>query len=85
MWRAARALPGRPSGRHSWLHGDLQPTDLLVREGRLHAVIDFGALSVGFPDAEHATAWDLPLPARQTYRDTLASTSRPGHAPAPGP
>jgi aminoglycoside phosphotransferase (APT) family kinase protein len=70
MWRAALTLP-EPSTPHVWLHGDLKPTNLLVREGKLHAVIDFGGLSVGFPDAEHATLWDLPPQARQAYRDTL--------------
>ncbi|MEW1777873.1 aminoglycoside phosphotransferase family protein [Streptomyces sp. NPDC086777] len=70
LWRAALTLP-EPSGPHVWLHGDLKPTNLLAREGRLHAVIDFGALSVGFPDAEHSTIWDLPPQARQSYRDAL--------------
>ncbi|URM90166.1 aminoglycoside phosphotransferase family protein [Streptomyces sp. MRC013] len=69
-WRAALALPG-PSGPHVWLHGDLRPANLLVREGRLHAVIDFGGLSVGLPDAEHAAVWDLPPQARRAYRDAL--------------
>ncbi|WP_046730941.1 aminoglycoside phosphotransferase family protein [Streptomyces humi] len=68
LWRAARALPG-PRGPHVWLHGDLKPTNLLVREGRLHAVIDFGSLSVGHPDAEHSVLWDLPAAARHAYRD----------------
>lgn len=66
MWRLALALPD-PAASHVWLHGDLKPTNLLVRDGRLRAVIDFGALSVGFPDAEHATIWDLPSPARERY------------------
>lgn len=70
LWRAALALP-EPTGRQVWLHGDLKPTNLLVREGRLHAVIDFGGLSVGLPDAEHATVWDLPPEARQAYWSTL--------------
>jgi aminoglycoside phosphotransferase (APT) family kinase protein len=70
MWRTAFALP-EPSGPHVWLHGDLKPTNLLVRDGRLHAVIDFGCLSVGFPDAEHSTVWDLPPEARHAYRDAL--------------
>lgn len=60
-----------PSAPHGWLHGDLKPTNLLVRAGKLHAVIDFGSLSVGFPDAEHSTLWDLPPQARQVYRNTL--------------
>ncbi|MET9886497.1 aminoglycoside phosphotransferase family protein [Streptomyces sp. NPDC006430] len=70
LWRAALALP-EPSGPHVWLHGDLKPTNLLVQEGRIRAVIDFGGLSVGCPDAEHSTLWDLPSPARQAYWDAL--------------
>lgn len=67
LWRGALDLP-QPTGPHVWLHGDLRPTNVLVRDGTLHAVIDFGALSVGFPDAEHAVVWDLPEPARDAYR-----------------
>ncbi|MFI9629133.1 aminoglycoside phosphotransferase family protein [Streptomyces sp. NPDC052042] len=70
LWRDALALP-ESSGAHVWLHGDLKPTNLLVREGRLHAVIDFGCLSIGLRDAEHAAVWDLPPRARQSYRDAL--------------
>ncbi|MEO3746082.1 aminoglycoside phosphotransferase family protein [Plantactinospora sp. B5E13] len=70
LWRDALDLP-EPSGSHVWLHSDLRPTNLLVRDGRLCAVIDFGALAVGFPDAEHAPVWDLPTPARQAYWDSL--------------
>ncbi|MGR2751850.1 aminoglycoside phosphotransferase family protein [Agromyces arachidis] len=69
-WREALALPDSPAP-HVWLHGDLRPGNLLARDGRLHAVIDFGALSVGAPDAEHAAVWDLPAAARRAYRDAL--------------
>jgi aminoglycoside phosphotransferase (APT) family kinase protein len=71
MWRDALALP-EPSSPHVWLHGDLKPTNLLVRAGTLHAVVDFGCLSVGFPDAEHSTVWDLPAQAREAYWDRLS-------------
>ncbi|BFV61070.1 aminoglycoside phosphotransferase family protein [Kitasatospora sp. CMC57] len=70
LWQSALALP-EPSGRQVWLHGDLKPSNLLVQAGKLHAVIDFGALSVGFPDAEHAPLWDLPPEARQSYWDAV--------------
>ncbi len=66
LWRGALALP-EPRAPHGWLHGDLKPSNLLVRDGGLHAVIDFGNLSVGLPDAEHATVWDLPPRAREAY------------------
>ncbi|MCL7379384.1 aminoglycoside phosphotransferase family protein [Streptomyces sp. 35G-GA-8] len=71
LWQKALALP-EPSGRQVWLHGDLKPTNILVQQGRLHAVIDFGGLSVGFPDAEHAPLWDFPPGARQEYWDALS-------------
>ncbi|MFG1712918.1 aminoglycoside phosphotransferase family protein [Micromonospora sp. NPDC049203] len=70
LWREALTLP-EPAGPHVWLHGDLKPTNLLVRDGRLRAVIDFGGLAVGHPDAEHAPIWDLPPPARHAYREAL--------------
>jgi aminoglycoside phosphotransferase (APT) family kinase protein len=69
-WREALALPDSPAP-HVWLHGDLRPGNLLAHDGRLHAVIDFGALSVGAPDAEHAAVWDLPPDARRAYWDAL--------------
>ena len=69
-WRDALALPDSPAP-HVWLHGDLRPGNLLANDGRLHAVIDFGALSVGAPDAEHAAVWDLPLDARRAYWNAL--------------
>ncbi|MCK1797295.1 aminoglycoside phosphotransferase family protein [Streptomyces sp. XM4193] len=68
LWECGLALP-EPSGPQVWLHGDLKPSNLLVRQGKLQAVIDFGCLSVGFPDAEHAPVWDLPSEARQAYWD----------------
>lgn len=71
LWQSALALP-EPSGLQVWLHGDLKPSNLLVQQGRLHAVIDFGGLSVGFPDAEHSPLWDLPPAARRTYWDALS-------------
>ncbi|MFG2111086.1 aminoglycoside phosphotransferase family protein [Streptomyces sp. NPDC048718] len=70
LWRDGLALPDSPTPQ-GWLHGDLKPSNLLVQDGRLHAVIDFGGLSIGFPDAEHATVWDLPAPARRAYWDAL--------------
>ncbi|MFJ4877105.1 phosphotransferase [Streptomyces sp. NPDC088745] len=66
LWRGALALPGSRAP-HGWLHGDLKPSNLLVRDGGLHAVVDFGCLSVGLPDAEHAAVWDLPPRAREAY------------------
>ncbi|MEO5653316.1 MAG: aminoglycoside phosphotransferase family protein [Marmoricola sp.] len=70
IWEAALTLPP-PSTGHVWLHGDLKPTNVLVQAGRGVAIIDFGGLSIGCPDAEHAPMWDLPAPARSAYREAL--------------
>jgi aminoglycoside phosphotransferase (APT) family kinase protein len=43
----------------------------LAAKGQLHAVIDFGCLSVGLPAAEHAPVWDLPDPARHAYWNAM--------------
>jgi len=42
-----------------WFHGDLLAGNLLCAEGRIHAVIDFGALAVGDPACDLMIAWDL--------------------------
>lgn len=52
-----------------WVHSDLMPGNLLVREGRLHAVIDFGTAGVGDPACDLIVAWNLlPADARETFR-----------------
>jgi aminoglycoside phosphotransferase (APT) family kinase protein len=56
-----------------WYHGDLNAENLLVRDGRLVAVLDFGGLSVGDPTNDLSVAWQLLDPiARETFRSALA-------------
>lgn len=40
-----------------WIHGDLHPMNILVRGGRLSAVIDWGDLAAGDPATDLAVAW----------------------------
>jgi aminoglycoside phosphotransferase (APT) family kinase protein len=55
-----------------WVHGDVSASNLLVREGRLSAVIDFGQLGVGDPACDLAIAWTYFKGAsRQAFRDAL--------------
>ncbi|GHC81457.1 aminoglycoside phosphotransferase family protein [Streptomyces flavofungini] len=52
-----------------WVHSDLMPGNLLVRDGRLHAVIDFGTAGVGDPACDLIVAWNLlPADARDAFR-----------------
>lgn len=42
-----------------WIHGDIAPGNLLVRDGRLSAVIDFGCSAVGDPACDLVIAWSF--------------------------
>ena len=42
-----------------WFHGDIARGNLLVRRGRIHALIDFGSIGVGDPACDLVIAWDL--------------------------
>jgi aminoglycoside phosphotransferase (APT) family kinase protein len=66
--RAARAWDGRPV----WMHGDLHPANLLVTDGQLSGVLDFGLLAVGDPAVDLMAAWTcLSAPARRAFRAAL--------------
>lgn len=46
-------------GEPIWLHGDFHPLNILVRNGQLSAVLDFGDLCAGDPATDLAIAWTL--------------------------
>jgi aminoglycoside phosphotransferase (APT) family kinase protein len=56
-----------------WVHGDIALGNLILSEGRLAAVIDFGQVSVGDPACDLAIAWTyLRGEHRQDFRARLA-------------
>lgn len=68
VWEAALAAPVH-GGAPVWVHGDLNAGNLLVRDGRLAAVIDFGLLGVGDPAVDLIPAWAVfPAEARGIFR-----------------
>ncbi|ULL18369.1 acetyltransferase [Paenibacillus sp. H1-7] len=42
-----------------WLHGDVAVGNLLVKEGKLCGVIDFGTMGVGDPSSDLVMAWNF--------------------------
>jgi aminoglycoside phosphotransferase (APT) family kinase protein len=70
-WEAALRAPVW-HGPPVWLHGDLQSGNLLARNGRLSAVIDFGCLGVGDPACDVMAAWMfLSTETRDVFRAVL--------------
>lgn len=68
----ASALDAAWDGRPAWFHGDVAPGNLLVRDGALAAVIDFGTCGVGDPACDVAIAWMFFSGAsREAYRARL--------------
>ncbi len=51
------ALEATWQGPPVWFHGDVAAGNLLVEDGRLSAVIDFGTSGVGDPACDLAIAW----------------------------
>jgi len=67
-----RCLGAAHDAANAWIHADLMPGNLLVRSGRLVAVIDLGAVCVGDPAVDLMPACNLlPPNARESYRHTL--------------
>ncbi|MDI9819765.1 MULTISPECIES: aminoglycoside phosphotransferase family protein [unclassified Legionella] len=55
IWESALASTWQKSP--VWVHGDIATGNLLVNDGRLSAVIDFGQLGLGDPACDLAIAW----------------------------
>lgn len=57
IWELALATKYQASPL--WLHGDVAVGNLLVKDGRLCGVIDFGTMGVGDPSSDLVMAWNF--------------------------
>jgi aminoglycoside phosphotransferase (APT) family kinase protein len=70
-WELALQAPAW-NGTPVWIHTDLLRSNVLVRDGRLRAVIDFGGAGVGDPAADVIAAWSVLGPTgRGVFRDAV--------------
>lgn len=70
VWNDALAATWR--GAPVWFHGDVAAGNLLVANGRLAAVIDFGTCGVGDPACDLVIAWTLFTgTSRAAFRDAV--------------
>ena len=71
VWLEALAAPewAQPG---VWIHGDIQPGNLLMVDGSIAAVIDWGCLGVGDPAVDLLVAWNLfSGKSRETFRKAI--------------
>lgn len=67
-WAAGLAAP--LSTERVWIHGDVHPGNVLVRDTRLAALIDFGDVTAGDPAYDLAAHWLLfDRTGRSAFRD----------------
>lgn len=71
-WEMALKVP-QWNHKPVWFHGDMLPSNLLVDNGHLSAVIDFGGCAVGDPACYLIIAWALfSGESRNVFRNALS-------------
>ena len=66
LWEEALGAPYR--GEAVWVHGDVAPGNILVRNHRFYGLIDFGVLGTGDPSCDYAMAWTyFDFPGRSRF------------------
>jgi aminoglycoside phosphotransferase (APT) family kinase protein len=71
VWDAALAATWH--GPAVWIHGDVTAANLLVVDGRLSAVVDFGCSAVGDPACDLTMAWTFfSGDSREVFRNGLS-------------
>ena len=72
VWDDAAATPEWP-GPRVWVHGDLHPANVVIADGTLAGIVDFGALFAGDPAWDLGAAWLLlPAGCAQRFFDSYA-------------
>ncbi|OYV47377.1 MAG: hypothetical protein B7X06_03115 [Verrucomicrobia bacterium 21-51-4] len=70
LWE--KALSSTWAHKPVWVHGDLSIDNLLIKEGRLCAVIDFGCMGTGDPACDLVIAWTFfTKSTRQIFKSQL--------------
>jgi aminoglycoside phosphotransferase (APT) family kinase protein len=81
-WVAALTAPGY-DGPPVWLHGDLHPANILVNDGQVSGVIDFGDITAGDPASDLSVAWMLlPLSCHGSFWSAYQASSGRAGGPA---
>ena len=70
IWNTA--LKSKYEDKPVWVHGDVAVGNLLVKNGKLSSVIDFGILGTGDPACDYVMAWTFfDSESRQVFKEEL--------------
>ncbi len=71
IWEKALAVPLWQEDP-VWIHGDLLPSNMLVKNGKLSAIIDFGTSGIGDPACDMMVAWTFfNAETRDVFREKI--------------
>lgn len=71
IWNTA--LQSTYENKPVWIHGDIAIGNLLVKDGKLSSVIDFGILGTGDPACDYVMAWTFfDSESRKIFKDTIS-------------
>lgn len=74
LWE--RAISSKWDKDPVWVHGDVASGNILIRDNRLSAVIDFGCMGIGDPACDLTIAWTFfRNKSREIFRDSLSLNS----------
>jgi len=78
VWDTGLTVPGADAvGPPRWLHGDLLSENLLTRNNRLSALLDFGGLAIGDPAVDLLIAWELLDPPGRAFFHSIVGVDEP--------
>ena len=70
LWETATSSKWEPEP--VWVHGDMAIGNILIQDGKLAAVIDFGCMGIGDPACDLVIAWTFfDGEARKIFKDTI--------------
>jgi aminoglycoside phosphotransferase (APT) family kinase protein len=76
-WREGLVAPVWPHAP-VWVHGDVHPGNIVLGDGGIQALIDFGDMCAGDPACDLAIAWlGFSSAGRAVFRDALADYGDP--------
>jgi len=70
IWEDALAAPNDAAA--TWIHGDPHPRNVLVADGRISAIIDWGDMAQGDRASDLAAVW-MVLPSRDARQRAMAA------------